>query len=209
MPSDKTPITLDPELDSWEQQPGESDTMFGRFRVYQAAGTARTVRDTAAQLSQGRKQPMSTSYLQNTASRFRWHQRARAWDDEQHRIFLAQLDDARRQMVTDQLADAAKLREILHTAMQAYDPTSVTASELARMIEAVAKVERGAVGEPDRTLAIQGVHGGPAITLAAVPADEESRAAELEDVRQQLLEAIGAGDLDALDPALLPVLDGG
>lgn len=205
MPSDKTPISLDPDLDPWSQQPAESDAMHHRFLTYLHAGAGRTVRDTAATLSRGRDKPLSVSYVQNLAWQYHWNDRARAWDHEQHRLFLAELDDKRRDMVREQLKDVADLRTALREAHAALDPTAMSWTELARIADTLTKIERAALGEPTH-IAVSGAEGRPPVQLAALPATEAEREEQLDAITRRLAAALADGG--DIDPATLTDPDG-
>lgn len=81
------PITLDPSLEPWQQQPGESGTWFGRFCRYKLMGSSRSLlglyklelQEKARESK--KKQPTAApgSWYQ-TAKQFRWEERAQSWD---------------------------------------------------------------------------------------------------------------------------------
>ncbi|MDI3420720.1 hypothetical protein [Streptomyces luteolus] len=89
MPTDKTPLTLDPTHELWEQQPRESDANYRRFESYLKMRD-RKVRTLAAELGG------STAYLQQLAYRLHWHDRAKAYDVDQRRQEAETLEAARR-----------------------------------------------------------------------------------------------------------------
>jgi hypothetical protein len=65
----------------WEQLDGESSAAYERFRRYRDAGPRRSVR-VAGDVPRGRP---ASGYVRRLAERWRWRERAHAWDLEVHR----------------------------------------------------------------------------------------------------------------------------
>ncbi|MGW5879541.1 hypothetical protein ACWFMI_23615 [Nocardiopsis terrae] len=77
---DPTPITLDPDLEPWAQQPGESDIHYGYFRHHLDAGRGRVLARTADELDRNQ------SYLRQIAGARLWRQRINAYEAERDQI---------------------------------------------------------------------------------------------------------------------------
>ncbi len=79
------PARMAPEADErkpWDQMAGERDVWYGRFQVYLELGPTRTLKGAAAAAGrQMRGAPLTTgSDWSLTARRWRWRERAHAWD---------------------------------------------------------------------------------------------------------------------------------
>lgn len=188
----KPRIALDPDLDAWEQQPKESATQYARFAEYRDAGLKRTVRDIAT------KAGRSTAYMQQIAYRNWWHDRARSWDAERRRVRALRLEEEHDRMVDDHLTVARAMFGKVVQGLRALDANKLSATEIVRLMEAVAKLERQALGEPATTVAVQGgAPGSPAIRFV-VPTSEEERLALLHEAAGRMA-ALGLDDEAVLD----------
>ncbi|MEV3855489.1 hypothetical protein AB0J38_14315 [Streptomyces sp. NPDC050095] len=165
MPADKTPITLDPTLDPWEQQrPRESDDNYRRFEAYRDMKD-RKVRALAVEIGR------SPAYLQKLATRMHWAERARAWDVEQRRKDEAVLDEARRAHAKQMVAATGLA---LRTLVKGWrEDRDLSNAELIRLQQVLAQAI-----DP-KTVTVQGSDEAPAIRITAVPLTEEDRLAEL------------------------------
>lgn len=181
----------------WERQPGETEAMHARYLAYQNQGLRRAVRRVADDCGK------SVAYLQRVAWRYRWTERATAWDREQQRQFVESLTEERRTMVEDHLKLSKHMLEKVAERLDDLDPAVLTAADLARWAEVLTKIRANVLGEPTHTVAVQGTPGGPPVQLQAVPMGEDERRAELERVRERLLAALSEDDLTELDPAAL------
>ncbi|WP_428950969.1 hypothetical protein [Streptomyces sp. cg35] len=164
MPADKTPITLDPDRDPWEQQPRESDDNFRRFEAYRDMKD-RKVRALAVEIG---RQP---GYLQKLATRMHWAERAKAWDVEQRRRDDAALEEARRTHAKTMVAATGlALRSLLKGWKQDREFSN---AELIRLQQVLAQAI-----DP-KTVTVRGDDEAPAIRVTAVPLSEDERLAEL------------------------------
>ncbi|MGJ3558894.1 hypothetical protein ACR6C2_07905 [Streptomyces sp. INA 01156] len=83
-------ITLDPTLDPWERQPGETAKKHGQFLTFRDQGVARTLSAVAEALN------FTHRSAQVIATRFRWQERAAAWDAHLSRQYAAEMEEERR-----------------------------------------------------------------------------------------------------------------
>ncbi|MFI6326590.1 hypothetical protein ACIBG8_54340 [Nonomuraea sp. NPDC050556] len=86
-------ILLGTDRELWERQSGESERQYSRFAMYRDLGRARTVKQCAELVN------LAHGTAHNAAHRFRWRERAEAWDRQQDKIFLAQLAAKRRELM--------------------------------------------------------------------------------------------------------------
>ena len=200
--SSKKRLEMDQNRDPWDIQAGESRTMYERFTQYRDAGLKRSVRSIAEQSGK------SVQYLHQVAYRNHWHARAGAWDNEQRRLRAQRLEAERDRMVDDHLKIARAMMAKAALGLRALDPEKMTATEITRMIETLAKLERAALGEPEKTLALQGgMFGSAPIQVAAVPSSENERAEMLRAALDRIQQLSGDEE-GILGDELLLELDG-
>ncbi|MGW0681801.1 hypothetical protein ACWD2L_00365 [Streptomyces sp. NPDC002754] len=196
MTTGDTPITFtDDGRELWDQQTGESDAQYRRYTRYQLLGGARSVRAVAEEIG------MSASYLHNIAHRYRWRERAKAWDREQDRLFLDKLADERKRIVDEQLKLSRSMLVKVAARLKDLNPDELTPGDLSRWAQVLTQIQRQALGEPDR-VAVSGTPGAAPITVTAVSADPAARALQFEELRTSLEHAI-ATPIGELDPAEL------
>lgn len=157
-----------PDLDAWERQPGEIDTAWRLFQVYRdmngATGRsyARVVRETGKSASYVRQ-------VEKYARRYRWQERIEAWDRDQDRRDREAREQARREMERGHIELAQRAREILvqrlgveggtitvttpsgdeiELPVLPINPNDLNWRDLPRLLEAIVKTERLALGQP-------------------------------------------------------------
>lgn len=195
-------LDLDPARDPWDIQPGESRPMYDRFCTYRDAGLKRSVRSLAEQTGK------SVAYLHQVAYRHHWISRAQAFDAEQRRLRGLRMEAERDRMVDDHLRIAKAMLAKAAAGLMQLDHTKLTATEIVRLVETLSKLERAALGEPERTVAVQGGQlGAPPIQVTAVPATEAERSEMLRAALERINRAVGdeEGILD--DPDLFELDD--
>jgi hypothetical protein len=188
-PGTRERLVMDDGIEPWEKQPRETPPMFERFALYRDAGVKRSVRAIAEQAGR------SVTYMQHLAWRNRWHDRVSAWEVEGRRLRALYLREELDRMVDEQLKMSRALNVMAAMGLKSVKPDDMKITEILRMIELASKLERNALGEPERIVAVQGgVPGAPPIMLStSVPASEEERA---EFVRVNLLRLASLADDD-------------
>jgi hypothetical protein len=153
---------------------------------------------------------MSYGSTRNLSAKWRWAERAAAWDADQARAAAEKLSAARRQMAEDHARIARAMIAKAAAAVLAIDAESLSPAEAARWLDIASKVQRTALGEPERTLAVTGPAGG-AVRLESVPTTEAERIAALRASAQRIAELAGAADeqLAAADPAAFALPEAG
>jgi hypothetical protein len=190
----KKQIELAEGRDVWDRQNGESEVHYRWYTAYQNSGRARRVKDMAVELDK------SDAYLKRVAWGYRWAERAQAWDAEQDRLHNEYLAEERQRTTKEQLEVARSMLSKVATAVRGLDPDSMSPADIARWVDVLTKVQRAALGDPDRVLAVQGGQpGAPPIQVTAVPVNDAERLGMLRATITRL-----AGDdtaLEEIDPA--------
>lgn len=159
---------------------GETSLMYTYFAAFRDAGVNRNLRDISKQF--GFK---SRRWLEKLSQRNHWTQRALAYD--------VYMDSKRREIneaaILEMNARQAEMGRLMQdkalAALREQDPRTLTPNELARYIEAGAKLERVARGEPDSRTSTESKSEGP--TWA--------------DVRSAILQTrVDKGDKEKLGP---------
>lgn len=195
-------LELDTNRDPWDIQPGETRAMFDRFATYRDAGLRRSVRSLAEETGK------SVQYLHQVAYRHRWTERAHAFDAEQRRLRAVRLEAERDRMVDDHLKIARAMARKAVEGLRDIDPSKLTATEIVRMVETLSKLERAALGEPERTVAVQGgAFGAPPIQVTAVPSNEAERTEMLRNALDRIAQISGNEESILDDPDLLELDD--
>ena len=133
--------------DPWEKQPRESDPAFQAFAVYRDMGAERSLRKVAKALGKNAR------LIDGWSAKNSWRVRVNAWDAEEDRLDRVDVRRKRQEMRDRHVALASKFQEkidgwvesLSEEKLEAIDPSVVI-----RWLEVSAKVERAALGEPDR-----------------------------------------------------------
>jgi hypothetical protein len=193
---DKRPaerLRLDPQLDPWERQPGESDRMYSRFAAYLELGRTRTL-TTAAEIltSTGDETKLHGAYIRELSARFRWVERVGAYDREQDRLERERLVEQRRDMIRRHRQWANDLSAKAKGALANLKTEKITPLDIVRMLRLAAGIEATALGMPFETVAVTGPAGAPLLVddLAAYTADE--RRQRMADVGREIVQRAAA-----------------
>lgn len=128
-------------VEPWERQSGESPQAFEAFAAYRDLGPARSITKVVQQL--GKSRPL----LSRWSSQYAWVMRASAYDREQDRLFLADQQQARRDIARRHAKLAQAFLGKAVARLQGLDPRELTPSELLRYFQVAAEIERRAAGE--------------------------------------------------------------
>lgn len=160
----------------WERQRNESPQAFEAFAVYRDLGSVRSVTKVAQELDKSR------TLLGRWSRQYAWVMRATAYDREQDRLFLAEQQQARRDIARRHAKLAQAFLGKAVARLQALDPCELTAGELLRYFQVAAEIERRAAGEALAGAVEQDGAEGP--DLASL--SEEDRKARMEQLRREL-----------------------
>lgn len=193
---DMTPLVLNPDLDPWDRQPGETVKRHAQFAAYRDLGRTRTLRKVAETLT------LSAEYLRHVSAANRWVIRAEAFDQHRDQLHEAMwLEERRRAAENDaKLLSAAvgKVAARLNTLKaEELDPPT-----LARLLDVVLRHRRALFGDPQMTVAVTGPSGDPLTVQVAefTAMGAEQRRAAIDDMVAQVQRradaAAGASDDD-------------
>lgn len=170
-------ISLAPEIPAWERQPEESPKKHGEFITYRDLGRTRTLVEAATRLD---FHPVS---VRRMGARYRWVERAEAWDrhlDQQYEA--AWVERRRKAAETDaKVLDAAiaKLAQRLPT----LKPDRLSAGDFTRLLDVTMRHRRALFGDAITTVEVTGQGGNP-ISIQV----EEFTSLPAEQRRQRLAE---------------------
>ncbi len=166
----------------YERQDGETGPAWAAFQAYRDAGPSRSVAKVAGKLGK------SSTLLSRWSSRHDWVARAAAYDVDADREWRAQQAAARRDMAHRHAHVAAKMLTLVVRRLGQLDPAKLSPAELARWLEVAARVEREALGAPDR-VEVSGLDGGPVQVLDLTDEDRRARLRQLQAEIAKRLEA--------------------
>lgn len=154
----------------WERQPEETTKAFEAFRVYRDLGSERSIAKAGKQLGKNRVT------LEGWSSKFNWVERAAAWDAEQDRIARMEQIKAIKAMRNRHAGMAKAMIVKAGRALNRIPDDEIKASDISRMIEVAAKLERisrGDVGE-----VIEERDGGQAVDPVQIYIPDNNRGNE-------------------------------
>lgn len=164
-------IELDPNVDAWTVQPGETPRNYGMFLMYRDMGRIRTV----AQF--GEMSPLSYSSVARIARMNLWQERAGLWDAEQERLAALRLHNDREDMARRHSKIARSMYDKALERLKTLDVDSISPHALILMIDTAAKIERAALGL--ETLNKGAQIAAPAITVTATTSTGDGAKAEM------------------------------
>jgi hypothetical protein len=141
-----------PPSESWDRQPGETNRWYSRFERYRLAGPGRSLlgtlnherRDTG--LPKKAKVPGAWN---RACARWRWRERAEAWDEQQRHqaraVHAQEMEDMNRRHIQE----AKALQSTAVQGLRALAPDNLSATEVLRFFVEAAKLERSARGQPE------------------------------------------------------------
>ncbi|MFZ3595060.1 hypothetical protein [Streptomyces sp. BH104] len=188
-------ITLDPALDPWERQPGETPKRHQRFIVFRDLGLTRTLAKASEELA------LSYSHVRAVAAEFRWQDRASAWDRHTQQQYTAEMEEERRRAARDDLRILRVMTGMIGQALPHVQDrvTSMSVYEFARFVDTTMRLRRNLLGDPTDTIAVTGPGGDPLAVqideFRQLPPDQRrTRLAELAASVAQRARALDGGD---------------
>jgi hypothetical protein len=183
-----------PPPEPWERQPGESNLWYDRFEAYRLAGARRSLLGAVNAERRRRNAPPGRSVPQawaKNAKRWRWLERAEAWDACQRAEGRRARAEGFEEMNRRHVQEAQALQGKAVQRLKSLDVERMSPADVLRFCVEAAKLERTALGEPEnvedpRRVGRDG--GSAAFTLEdAVRADQE-----LEEQRRAHLQQPGS-----------------
>lgn len=130
-------------MEEWERQPGESSQAFEAFVTYRDMGAQRSIRSAASRLGKSHK------LLERWSARFKWGDRAAAFDAHMDSIAVMAQEGARREMAERQAKIGMDMQELAAQSLDGLAAGGLTVNEVVRMMETGVKIERAARGCDD------------------------------------------------------------
>ena len=121
----------------WEQQPNETVDEFDMWTTYRDLWP--TVRPTITKVAQALS--VSPNKVMKASRKWTWAARLQAWIREVNAEHTAELRQARRKMVEDQIAIGEKLRSKMLKAVENLDEYDVTPGELVQLLKVTQSFE--------------------------------------------------------------------
>lgn len=186
----EAPIDLDPGRDPWDQQPRESDRQYGRFLRYRDLGRMRSLTAVSKTLTAiGDKLTYNTIKYQS--HRYRWTERAQAWDRHQDLTDSTRILQARREIIDKHLTAASALLYKALLAVKKIKSDDLDPADIVRWIKLAADLQIRAVGEPHQTIALTGPAGGPVQIEDISSLTEEERIARSKEILSEMARRVG------------------
>ncbi|KUN37690.1 hypothetical protein AQJ30_15510 [Streptomyces longwoodensis] len=196
--STRQPITLDPTLDPWERQPGESAHKHGQFATYRDLGRTRTLTEAAQRLT------LAYGHVRNLAAWFRWRERVEAYDRHLDRQYEAMwLEERRKAAENDAKILGAAVGKLVGR-LQTLRPEELSPGDFIRLMDVAMRHRRVLFGDPTQTIAVTG-EGSTALAkhfeefAQMAPEQRRARLGELAASVNQRIRAVEGGD-DEDDP---------
>ena len=189
----KPPRKIPPDMDPWERLPNESTLMYSRFRSFLELGRTRTLKQ-AAELLHGLGDKISYRVLQQYGYEYRWTERAEAHDYDQDRLQRERILRLRQEMMERHRRLASGVMAKAVAGLQNLQPTDLSALDVVRMAKFASELERSALGEPERTIAVTGQGGGPVVVDDLSRLTAQERRARREQIAMELMRRAAARD---------------
>lgn len=137
----------------WERQPGEPARAYAAFCIYRdlppSERSLRAVADRLYGVKPDAKRRRVPGQIHQWSTRWRWVERAAAWDDEQDRRAREAQLRAVREMRERHIREAMALQQKALQRLQSMDLSELSPADTLRFIVEAAKLERLSRGEPD------------------------------------------------------------
>ncbi|PWI05014.1 hypothetical protein DIZ27_41825 [Streptomyces sp. NWU339] len=191
--STRPPITLDPELDPWERQPGETAHKHGQFVTYRDIGRTRTLTEAAQRLT------LAYGHVRNLAAQCRWRERVEAYDRHLDRQYEAMwLEERRKAAETDAKILGAAIGKLAQR-LGSLRADELSAGDFIRLMDVAMRHRRVLFGDPTETIAVTGENANPLAKQFAdfaqmPPEQRRARLGELAASVNQRIRAVDGND---------------
>ena len=128
MQAEETGQETQPERKPWDQMEGEPNLWHGRFQVYLELGPARTLKAAAATAGrQARSEPLEFNGAWSAhARRWRWRERALAWDAQQRELLALSERNTRAALHSRRVE---RMEDYLDAVCEVLDAANMTAAD--------------------------------------------------------------------------------
>lgn len=147
-------------LELWDRQKNETNKAYSAFCMYRDMGTRRSLSKTVAQIFPGIPHEKYTTKIRGLAvwsSKYTWVKRVEAWDAYQEQEFRQEMEIARREMAERQMTYGRAMQAKGITRIYDMMADELNPDQANRMMDTGVKIERVAMGEPDK---VEVKHGG-------------------------------------------------
>lgn len=175
---DMTPLTLNPDVDPWDRQPGETVKRHNQFALYRDTGRTRTLRKVAETLT------LNVGYVRQVSAAGLWVQRAEAFDRHRDELHQAAWLEQRRLAADNDAKVLSAVIGKLATRIGSLNPSELGVKDLTRLLDVTLRHRRALFGDPQMTVALTGPGGDPlAVQVAEFAAmGAEQRRLAIEDM---------------------------
>jgi hypothetical protein len=133
----------------WERQPGEPNLWYARFEAFRLAGPGRSllaaVNEHRQQRGRGRTRSVPQAWASN-AKRWRWRERAEAWDESQRQATRAARAVEIEEMGRRHVQEARALQSKAVQRLRSLDQDLLSPADVVRFLMEAARLERTALG---------------------------------------------------------------
>jgi hypothetical protein len=168
---------------AWDRLSSESAKAFLAFTVYRDLGPGRSLRAAV------RIAPTNLRQLEYWSSKYKWGERAKAWDEHNDRLRQAELEAGVVQMTIDEINLAKVMRTKAAQRIEYLDPDELTVREAVLLADLANKHEHAA-----RRLALDSIAARPSDEVTGLSGTDLMRAIaqhpELADLLDQLDRAV-------------------
>jgi hypothetical protein len=186
----RSPISLDPGREPWDQQPRETSKQYERFLRFRDLGRMRSL-TTVNKVLTGIGDELTYGTIRVQSHTYRWTERAQAWDRHQDEIDRESIIKARRDMINRHQKIAGALTKKALTALRVINDGDLDPADVVRFLKLATDLEVRALGEPNQTIAVTGPAGGPIVTEDITALTDEERRVRLKDIAAELARRAG------------------
>lgn len=166
------------DIGPWLRTPDESARAFEAFEAYRDLGPARSTAKVAQALGK------SKALMDRWSARHAWAVRVEAFDAEESRLWQLERTRARRETADRQARIAGQVLEAVAARLRTLDVEQLSPADLVRWLDVASKVERAALGLPER-LTVTGADDGP-IRVQVSEMTEDERRERLRALRAEI-----------------------
>jgi len=128
----------------WDRLPNESTKAYAAFCVYRDLGPERSLDKAGQKLDK----PRSRKWLGEWSAKYKWVERAEAYDDYIEKLKRKEREEAIAEMAERQARIAIAFQQRVAQRLQELDPSELSPADMARWFDIAAKIERLNRGEP-------------------------------------------------------------
>lgn len=134
--------------------------------------------------------------IRQLSAKFRWSERATAWDRHMDEKDLENLREIRRKTIEHQLAIANALLIKAATALQKTPPEELNPRAIATWIKLATDMQAKAIGDPIQTISLTGPGGGPIQTEDLTGLSDDERRTRLRDLAIEVAHRAGLATVE-------------